>query len=346
MIRAAAAALLALAACAEAQAPANAPVFPVEACERRTLVDARNGHTVLGAEDLALSEDGEQLFVSAYDRLAVEEALTRGLAVPAGALYRMPVRALLLGDVAAQPLLAGDAVEGGLRPHGLAVSGERVALVNRTIRNGDIHGEIVEFRIAGDDPVDLHTRREDDWCAANDVALRRTGLAASLDRARCPGWAFGERVFGLRRGSVRSSEGGVLADGLAFANGLATLPDGGLAVAETRARQVRVVRPDGTERVFPVDGAPDNLNLAADGRLIVAVQPRLIPFARYRFGEAERAASRILALDLETGGQTLLFEDPDGALFSGATAAVRVGDALIAGSVGDRGLLVCRAPGE
>jgi len=345
-VRRAAAALLALAACAQAQSPEPEPAYPLERCERRVIVDGSTGHTVLGAEDLALSEDGAHLFVTAYDRIAVEEALSRGLSVPAGALYRMSVPAVLAGDVAAQPLLPGDALEGGLRPHGLSVSGDEVAVVNRVVRDRALHGEIVRFRVSGGSASHLRRLSGPDWCAANDVAFSRTGLAASLDRARCPGWSVGERVFGLRRGSVLSSEAGTLADGLAFANGLAALPDGGLAVAETRARRVRILRADGTETVFPVDGAPDNINLAADGRLIIAVQPSLIPFARYRFGEAERAASRVLALDADTGEQTLLFDDPDGALFSGATAAVISGDALIAGSVRDRGLLVCRGPAE
>ena len=56
-----------------------------------------------------------------------------------------------------------------------------------------------------------------------------------------------------------------------------------------------------------------------------------------------RAPSRIIKANPQTGAVEILFDDPDGALFSAATVAVEWAGALIAGSVTDEGLLVCRA---
>ena len=55
--------------------------YGADDCRRVALVDAATGAAVRGAEDLALDLEGGRLFVSAYDRRAVD-----GLAVPAEAM--------------------------------------------------------------------------------------------------------------------------------------------------------------------------------------------------------------------------------------------------------------------
>ncbi len=331
---AAGAAALALSACG-AEPDTLAPEHPLDACERRLVVDPRLGRAISGAEDLALSTDGATLYVSAYDRLALEAAAKTGGDAPEGGVFAVALDALLAGDVIGQPVLPLDALPGGLRPHGVDVDGERLLAVVRPIGDGAVMGGLVEMSLSGG-----QARRIDGpWCAANDVAFTPEGAAVTLDRETCPGRGLLETVFGLPTGRVLGLDAEEIASGLAFANGVAALPGGRLAVAETRARRVRLL-PGG--EAFALPGAPDNLTVDAQGGLVIAVQPDLIAFARYRYGRAEAAPSRIVALDPDGGAVSMLFDDPDGAVFSGATVGVAAGGALIVGSVRERGLLVCR----
>ena len=90
-----------------------------------------------------------------------------------------------------------------------------------------------------------------------------------------------------------------------------------------------------------VPGGPDNLNWDGLGGLIVALHPSLFRVGAYLYGYNDTAPSRIVRVDLDRNLE-VLFDDPAGALFSGASVAVLSGGVLVAGSVRDAGLLVCR----
>ena len=106
----------------------GAPQYAQDDCTVRRLTDSLTGETVSGAEDLA--QDGEHVWVSAYDRLAAEEALQKGRALADGGLYRISLKDLVRGDVDVASALDPDAI-GGLRPHGIAAKDNRLAVVNR-----------------------------------------------------------------------------------------------------------------------------------------------------------------------------------------------------------------------
>jgi hypothetical protein len=107
-------------------------------------------------------------------------------------------------------------------------------------------------------------------------------------------------------------------------------------VAETRSN--RLLRPDGSAVDLP--GAPDNLTASTEG-LVIALHPSLLRLWPYLAGWSEHAPTRI-ALVRDGGAVELLYDDPAGARFSAATTAVLADGRLIAGSVRDAGLLVCR----
>ncbi len=323
------------------------PRYTLEDCAVRRLADAETGWSVAGAEDLARLADG-RIVLSAYDRLAAEAALKDRGQPPNGGLYAIQPDALAEGDLTVGSIAAAGP-SGGLRPHGIDARGDRIAVVNRS--GGDGLAPILEIYEVRDEGAKL-IRSIDTaaYCAANDIAILDGGpLLISLDRAKCPGWAFDERVFGARKARLvrhgLDDKTTTLAGGLFFANGVARLGDDVLAVAETRAKQVRIIDGDGAGAKLKTPGAPDNLTRAPDGRLVVALQPDLIAFARYRYGRRDRAPSRIIALDPATGATELLFEDRSGDLFSGATVGLLTSDLLIAGSIRDNGLLVCREGG-
>ncbi|MCH8952353.1 MAG: hypothetical protein IID49_09545 [Proteobacteria bacterium] len=120
--------------------------------------------------------------------------------------------------------------------------------------------------------------------------------------------------------------------GLAFANGIA-----GLYVAETRGWRLH----DRLDRPVELPGGPDNLTWDGLGGLIAALHPSLFRLAAYRYGYHDTAPSRIVRVDLDRNVE-VLFDDPAGEVFSGASVAVLSGSVLVAGSMRDAGVLVCR----
>lgn len=175
------------------------------------------------------------------------------------------------------------------------------------------------------------------YCRANDLAFSDAALFVTLDRASC-GLSLRDLAPGARTGRVlRIDPDGaatVALDDLAFPNGVAPW-NGGLAIAETRADRLRA-----DEDALELPGGPDNLTALADGRLLVALHPALLRLALRRAGLPLPAPSRIVAV-APGGGVEALFDDPEGASFSGASVAVLADGKLIAGSAFDDGLLIC-----
>ncbi len=338
----------ALLACA---APAPSPRIDAGQCRPLALVDAA-GRAVVGAEDLALDAEGGRLFVSAYDRLAVEARLgRRGDPPPAGGVYALPLASLAAeGPLAVADLLA-PALGAPTRPHGIALGRgadgrARLAVVARDARPD----EAGRWRLAPRVVVLEEDAAGGGWrpgrvvagrqlCHLNDVAITPGGrLLATLDRGPCPGEGRGVLVELGEGGRMRT-----LASGYRFANGLAFDAEGRLWLAETRASRLRAPA-GGLRRDLP--GHPDNPALAPDGRLVVALHPSLIRLALYRHGWplGRRAPARVVALDPASGAVEWLLDDPGGRVFPGATAAVVAGDRLVVGAVRAPGLLVCPLP--
>ncbi|WP_249578444.1 strictosidine synthase family protein [Thermohalobaculum sediminis] len=299
---------------------------------RRVEVTAQGIGALVGIEDIALLPDGRAI-LSADDRHAADGARS-GLFV--ADLARLtgggPVEALPLAGVA-QPL----------RPHGVAVdaSGGWLAYVNRPAPGA---AEIVWGRLG---PGGFRAEGKlggEAYCRANDLAFVGTDLAVTMDRGDC-GVAIADLVPGSRTGrivGIRTGAGTAetLHDELSFPNGI--VADGlDLLVAETRGARVT----DLAGGVISLPGGPDNLTPAPDGWIAAALHPDLLQKALYLWGIAGRAPTRLALIDPPAGTVEVLFDDPEGRLFSGATVAAVSGDAVIAGSALDRGLMVCGAGG-
>lgn len=319
---------------------------------RRVPITTPDG-PLAGAEDIALSADGRLLYISAYDRLAVETAVELGEPPPEGGLYVVRVNHLdRIGDVSAELAIEAMRIPRGLRPHGIDVSGDRIAVVNRGFsRTGEPGTDILLLTAEGRDGTLTLDRRIENtgFCAANDLVLAGRRIFVTLDRGTCPGWSYDERFGIASRGRVLDvalpGEGGVrlMLEGLSFPNGIEVLEGaaGGTVVAETRGR--RLLRADAGRWVgIPLPGGPDNLSIDAEGMVIAAVHPNLTKLGLYRYGWTDSAASRIVRVDPATGAVEVLFDDPAGELYSAASSALFAGQLLVAGSVRDEGLLICR----
>ncbi len=342
--------LLALSACGAAEiSPAK---YGHDQCRRVALHDARTGAAIIGAEDFAFDPQTGRLFISAYDRRAVENAARKKAAsLPQGGVYAVPLTALFEGGpgVAADPLISPSEIDGGLHPHGLGFDGanNEIVFINRAYRRvggkWKMTPQLQRIGAGGEIFVGVAGRAP---CAANDVLVTDGSVLASFDHRNC-GWrAVFEDGFGLKRSGVADEAGALLFAHASFANGLARTAGGAIALAATREKALllltnksgRVVE---TARV-QLPGGPDNLTLGFDGGLIAAIHPSLMRLALNRKLGVGKAPSRIVKVDPDIGAVDILFDDSDGKLFSAATVAVETQAGLVIGSVTDSGVLVCK----
>lgn len=312
--------------------------FGPEDCHRLALTGPDG--PITGAEDLAWDAGRGVLYVSAYDRRAVDRALAEGAPPAAGGLYALPRAALDGTSAEARPLVTGHDLKGGVRPHGIDLAGDRLYLINRTFPQGGQETAIwrLDLATAALTPV----AEAPELCAANDLAWTGPAdrLAVTLDRRHCPGIDWTEMAFGGATGQVATVDAGsVTATGAyRFPNGIA-VSDGRTVIAETRGRAIRVL-PDGP--ALALAGGPDNLGTDGDA-LIAALHPDSLKIAGYLRGWLDRAPSRIVRVDpRDPEAAEILFDDPAGELLSGASVGLMVDGMLVAGSAVDAGLLVCR----
>ncbi|MDF1737459.1 MAG: SMP-30/gluconolactonase/LRE family protein [Minwuia sp.] len=201
-----------------------------------------------------------------------------------------------------------------------------------------------------------------DICAANDLdVLDEDTAIVSLDRGACGGIrAFLELLLGQSRSKIarvdvtRADGPEILDDGMAFANGIhiskGEKPT--VYVAETQANRIRAYdlvdgRLKRPARTIPVPGGPDNLDVDAAGNLLAAVHPDTMDLYFYmrKWPFFSSAPTRLIAMDTDKpDGCTVLHDDPEGDPISGATGVLRIDGMLVAGSVNDDGLLLCRTP--
>lgn len=317
-------------------------------CRTVRPVDAA-GRAVVGVEDLARDPARDRLILSAYDRRAVARALAADEPAPEGALYALPLERLHGGEAPVDRLTPLGLPPGGLRPHGIALAGDRLAVVNRTVDAGTIAPVVDRFAL--EDEAVRHAARQADprLCRPNDVAWAGNGrLLVTNDRGACAGPAFWwERVanrpasfvlaFDARRDANR---GEIVARGLRFANGI-VVTGAAPVVAATRGRRLVYLAED--RRVTAgLDFAPDNLALGDAGAVWAAGPVELWRYAAFRAGWIDAPGASAVAR-WRPDGAPARYTVP-AAMVRGATVAVPVGDRLLLGAAYDDHLLLCARP--
>lgn len=341
-----------------------------EACRRVPLIDAEAGGPVRGVEDIAVDRQAGRLYLSAFDRWALADALAAGRdALPQGGLFALGVEQLAAAPerLAVQPLTAGLA--GDFHPHGIAL--DRHAAPRRLLAINHAHEDagdgrrrrtridVFEVRDGGLEPAGRLAHPE--LSCANDLAALSDGrVLVTRDHGACAGsgrWL--EDILALRRARVllagRDARGdttvATVAGGLGFANGAALSPDGTrLAVAATREGRVHLydvadllAGDAAPRRRIAVDGGPDNLTWTPAGTILAAVHPSLwrAGMALNRWFGVRRAGSRVAAIDPDAGTARVVLDDAAGTRLNMATVAVAVDDTLVVAGILDDALLVC-----
>ncbi|WP_454017519.1 hypothetical protein [Azospirillum sp. Marseille-Q6669] len=303
----------------------------------RTVSVTADDAPVIGIEDMALDAARGQAVLSAYDRRAGTT----------GGLHLLNLQSLDAPTVAVVPLATG------LRPAGIDLraepDGARSLLA--ISRHDDGTATVERFRLDGATLTHQGTITSPLLCRANDVAfLDRERFLFTSSHGGC-GWSavIEDNVFGGRHGFVGfvdNNNARVLIGGIGFANGL--LPDEAkdrLIVAATREEALLVYRlsdPKAPPERLALSGGPDNLTMAPDGRLLVALHPSPFRLALHRYGWPGGAAAPTRVAALGPAGTEILL-DEDGRRFSAATVALPWNGRLIVGSVTAPGLLVCDA---
>lgn len=247
-----------------------------------------------GAEDMALDADAGRVFAATLDRRAAgDDAGVRGGLVSVDWPSATTVTPMTLdgGPGAFQPL--------GVDVHVDDAGVRRLFVVNRA----DGHHGVEVFQITGPASA-VHERTLSGPLVVNPNDVAATGPASAyvtLDQRSARG-SFGETVehaLERRNGQVLAltADGAeVVADGIAFANGVALSADGSeVYVSETVGRALVLYTRDPAtnaltlkERAFLGTGV-DNLTVDGDGRVFFAAHPKLLTLA---FGHAKRASER------------------------------------------------------
>ena len=345
-----------------------------QTCQRVNLADAATGEPVIGVEDIVVNPADGQVYLSAYNRWALEDAIEADAdKLPQGAIYVTPLKTLKR-QPKHLPLrrLAADRNR-RFHPHGLALhlgETERLFAINHAYRREDggwsRRTRLEAYDITADGLRHVSGGSHPALCQANNLtALSAQDLLVTRDHGACNRlgrWL--ENILGLDRGQVvlASLNGDnppsleTLVADIGYANGIALAPDGStLAVAATRDQHIRFYNTPALlsgaakalKRTVGVDGGPDNISWAPDGRLIAAVHPSLLDvgMARLRWFGAHRAGTKAIALTPETAVTETLVHDTEGKLLNAGTGAVLFEETLVVSGVLDDALLVCR-PGS
>ncbi len=347
--------------------------FEKSQCERVALLDKDKNQLVIGAEDLDVDYEREELFISAYDRRKVEKLSKKSKnEIPTGGIYVLPLKTLMAYEgepITLQSIIPGDKVVGGLRPHGIHYTDEnnQILFINRgfyyeqeinktskskkyimvpTLERVDINGALLS---GSGDQIS---------CNANDVLTSNDMVLTSFDHRGCQWKAGLEDVLGQKKsGLFNEVLKRVEFNKAGFANGVVADLSGDVLLAATRERKIHIFSPkinntvldDAIEpysisyqRSLSLPGGPDNLTRAYDGSIIAAVHPSLIRMGLHRKLDIGKAPSRVVRFDPDNDRIDILFDDPKGDLFTAATVGIETKNALILGSVTDEGLLLCR----
>lgn len=293
-----------------------------------------------GPEDLQIDPVTRLAFVSSFDRLEREER---------GGVFAVPIDDVLSGDAFRDR--TGGAPD-MFEPLGLYLYRDRDHARLFVVNSAGKTVELYDVEPDGD-LVWLERFAERRLTSPNDVvAVGPRAFYVTNDIEPGRSTILGKMQFLLRSGSGRllhfdGTSWRVAAEGLRFANGVNVSPDGArLYVAETAGAALRIYKRDamtGTltqERVVRMGAALDNINVDAEGALLIAAHPKPLMAAD---PEAIAPSLVLRYVDGAKGKPETVFSD-DGKEISGSTVAARLDDTLLIGGLNERKFLLCKLP--
>lgn len=298
--------------------------------------DCERVEGAVGSEDLAIHRGSGVAFVSSLDRRALaagEEVNGRILA------YDLGTRTLTDATPSAPEVF---------RPHGVSVYDAGSEILLFVVNHPSPTSHAIEIlRFDGERFEHVETVTDELLVSPNDVvAVGPRAFYATNDHAAATGWRrFAEEALALARGTVVYWDGEAMsrvADGIAYANGIAASHFGGeIYVAGTTRGLLYIFGRDletgalGRPYEMALDIGVDNLTVDRHGMLWVAGHPKLFTHFRYRRGRAERSPSQVLWVDTDEAIDPPVrpvYRDL-GAEISASSVAAVFGSRLLIGSV-------------
>jgi len=305
------------------------------------------GVGVAGVEDIAIDPETRVAYLSGYDRWRQAK----------GETMRGAIWAYSLEDAAPVPVdLTASFLPMGFHPHGISLwrgaDGAKVLFVinhaggRHTVEMFDVDGVRLVHRmtVEGDDmvsPNDVVGTGSRSFYVTNDHGYARGFMRAVEDFAR------------LRVSTVLHFDGEnwkTVMEGVGGANGINLSADGrSLYVSAMSERAVRVLdRDPKTNAVTPrsvvdVPGYADNIDVAANGDLLLAVHTKIFAFLTHVADETKLSPTHLVRLKSDGRGsfvpQTIHYSD--GADISAGSVGAGVPGRLLIGAVFDRKVLDC-----
>lgn len=299
---------------------------------------------VPGPEDVAIDRSTGTAFISSFDRRAYIE----GKILP-GAIFAYNLE----GRPVLRNLTEGTAMK--LYPHGIsfytAPDGKKYLFVI----NHQTAEQLVEiFEYAGGGLKHRETVRGGAIISPNDIAAAGprqfyfTNDHGSTSR-------FGklmEDYLQLSRANITYYDGKsfrVVADGLAYANGIWVTADGALLYAtSTVGRKFHVFSRDGASgslksvKELDLNSGADNIDIDDAGEIRVASHPRLLTFMKHMSDKSKKSPSQVLLISRSGDGYSFKEEYLDmGDAISGASVAAVYKNRMLIGAVFENFFLDC-----
>ncbi len=296
-----------------------------------------------GTEDIVVDPESGTLYVSAYNRRAVDGK---------DGIYAFNP------DKSEQVRLVSVDAPADFHPHGIsfwsdgihrqifAVShrtdgSEVVEIFSVTEDGGLAHKKTVKFA-AMHSPNDVQAVAENAFYVTNDSGKKGSTIYKNLS------------YLGARLSSVAfydGESGRSVADDLSYANGINMSADGRYVyVAESLPRSLRVYsrnpRTNELERIkdIALNSSPDNIDIDEEGLLWIGGHPNVFKYLAYKKDSTKLAPSHVLKVDAETGDITDIYFD-DGHAYRASAVALAYGDKFYVGSVYEDHVLMCSLPG-
>jgi arylesterase/paraoxonase len=306
-----------------------------------------SGGGIAGIEDLAIDPETRVAYLSGYDRWAMMR----------GERVRGAIWTYALDDPDAVPVdVTGAALANGFHPHGISLyrgpDGKKVLFVinhfggRHTVEIFDVEGAGLAHRmtIEGEgmvSPNDLVGTDPRSFYVTNDH-LYPTGFMRMM-----------EDFLWLRVSNVLHFDGTswkTVIDGVGGANGINMSADGrSVYVAAMSERAVRILDRDPTTNevtpraVVEVPGYADNIDVEADGSLLLGLHTKVLAFLGHAGDETRKSPSHIMRLISDGKGgfapQTIHYSD--GTDISAASVGASVPGRLLVGAVFDRKIMDC-----
>lgn len=297
-----------------------------------------------GAEDMTVDYGSGLLFISSFDRAAAKRGEQ-----PTGGIYVMD-----LNDPNLTPIRLDDDLGDGFHPHGiyfLKLDSVRYRLWVVNHQNGAHTIEVFDF-IPNDHFAHIETYADPMIKSPNDVvAINETQFYFTNDHGKTEGLGLlAENYLGLPYANVVYFDGSAfkeVADGISYANGITTSPDGKQVLVASPRKFVLLiydVETDGDltlNRKVDMGTGLDNLEWDEQGNLWIGAHPNLLRFSAYAKGKKDTAPSEVVHWNPQTDEISTVFLD-DGAMLSASTVAIPYKDMLLIGTVLDEKLLILR----